>query len=46
MKKNKRGETLKSLLSSNIKLFRTDSGLSQAVLAEKAGISIPCFGEA
>jgi transcriptional regulator with XRE-family HTH domain len=44
MKKNNRGEALKSLMSRNIKQFRTDSGLSQAELAEKAGISIPYLG--
>jgi len=44
MKKNDRGESLKSLLSRNIKLFRVDSGLSQAELAEKAGISAPYLG--
>ena len=44
MKKNVRGEALKSLLSSNIRLFRVDSGLSQAELAEKAGISAPYLG--
>jgi transcriptional regulator with XRE-family HTH domain len=44
MKKNNRGEALKSLLSRNIKQFRADSGLSQAELAEKAGISIPYLG--
>ena len=44
MKKNDRGEALKSLLSRNIKLFRVDSGLSQAELAEKAGISAPYLG--
>jgi transcriptional regulator with XRE-family HTH domain len=44
MKKNDRGEALKSLLSHNIKLFRVDSGLSQAELAEKAGISTPYLG--
>ena len=44
MKKNSRGEALKSLLSRNIKLFRVDSGLSQAELAEKAGISAPYLG--
>ena len=44
MKKNARGEALKSLLSHNIRLFRVDSGLSQAELAEKAGISAPYLG--
>jgi len=44
MKKNVRGNALKSLLSSNIRLFRVDSGLSQAELAEKAGISTPYLG--
>jgi transcriptional regulator with XRE-family HTH domain len=44
MKKNDRGEALKGLLSRNIKLFRVDSGLSQAELAEKAGISTPYLG--
>ena len=40
----KRGETLKSLLSRNLKLYRVHSGLSQAELAEKAGISVPYLG--
>jgi transcriptional regulator with XRE-family HTH domain len=44
MKKNDRGEALKSLLSHNIKLFRLDSGFSQAELAEKAGLSAPYMG--
>ena len=44
MRKNNRGEALKSLLSHNIKLFRVHSGLSQAELAEKAGISVPYLG--
>jgi len=44
MKKNDRGEALKSLLSRNIRLFRVDSGLSQAELAEKAGLSAPYLG--
>jgi len=44
MKKNARGETLRSLLSRNIRQFRVDSGLSQAELAEKAGISAPYLG--
>jgi len=44
MKKNVRGNALKSLLSNNIRLFRVDSGLSQAELAEKAGISTPYLG--
>jgi len=44
MKKNVRGNALKSLLSGNIRLFRVDSGLSQAELAEKAGISTPYLG--
>jgi len=44
MRKNNRGEALKSLLSRNIKLFRINSGLSQAELAEKAGISVPYLG--
>ena len=44
MRKNNRGEALKALLSRNIKLFRVHSGLSQAELAEKAGISVPYLG--
>ena len=44
MNKNKRGEALKILLSRNIKLYRVNSGLSQAELAEKAGISVPYLG--
>jgi transcriptional regulator with XRE-family HTH domain len=32
---------LRNLLSSNVKAYRTELGLSQAELAEKAGISIP-----
>jgi len=44
MKKNVRGDALKSLLSHNIRLFRVDSGLSQAELAEKAGLSAPYLG--
>jgi transcriptional regulator with XRE-family HTH domain len=43
-KKNNRGEALKTLLSRNIKLYRVHSGLSQAELAEKAGMSIPYLG--
>ena len=44
MKKEKSGEALKILLGRNIKLFRVHSGLSQAELAEKAGISVPYLG--
>jgi len=45
MKKSKKSvDTLKSQLSSNIKLFRVNSGLSQEDLAEKAGISLPYMG--
>lgn len=44
MRKNNRGEALKALLSRNIKLFRVHSGLSQAELAEKSGISVPYLG--
>jgi transcriptional regulator with XRE-family HTH domain len=44
MNKNKRGEALKTLLSRNIRLYRLHSGLSQAELAEKAGISVPYLG--
>ena len=44
MNKNKRGDALKSLLSRNIRLYRVHSGLSQAELAEKAGISVPYLG--
>jgi transcriptional regulator with XRE-family HTH domain len=44
MNKDKRGDALKSLLSRNIKLYRVHSGLSQAELAEKAGISVPYLG--
>ena len=44
MRKNNRGEALKALLSRNIKLFRVHSGLSQADLAEKTGISVPYLG--
>jgi transcriptional regulator with XRE-family HTH domain len=43
-KKNNRGEALAALLSRNIKSFRTHSGLSQAALAEKAGVSAPYMG--
>ena len=39
-----RGNDLKNLLSRNIRLFRTGSGLSQEELAEKAGISVPYLG--
>ena len=44
MNKNKRGDALKSLLSRNIKLYRAHLELSQAELAEKAGISVPYLG--
>jgi len=44
MKRTSGGQSLKTLLSSNIKLFRIHSGLSQAQLAEKAGISVPFLG--
>jgi transcriptional regulator with XRE-family HTH domain len=44
MKKSKHGQALKVLLSRNIKQLRLHSGLSQAELAEKAGISIPYLG--
>jgi len=44
MRKEKSGEALKALLGRNIKLFRVHSGLSQAELAEKAGISVPYLG--
>ena len=44
MRKNKKGDALKSQLSRNIKLFRVNSGLSQEELAEKAGISVPYLG--
>jgi len=44
MNKNKHGEALKSLLSHNLRLYRIHSGLSQAELAEKAGISVPYLG--
>jgi transcriptional regulator with XRE-family HTH domain len=44
MRKNKRGNALKSHLSRNIRLFRVSSGLSQEELAEKAGISVPYLG--
>nr|AGS53557.1 hypothetical protein [uncultured bacterium contig00062] len=44
MKKNKRGDALKSQLSRNIRQFRVNSGLSQEELAEKAGISVPYLG--
>ena len=41
MKKNDHSETLKSLVSHNIRQFRIDSGLSQTELAKKVGISLP-----
>ena len=44
MRKNKRGDVLKSQLSRNIRFFRVNSGLSQEELAEKAGISVPYLG--
>ena len=44
MKKSDRDETLKILLSRNIRQFRGDSGLSQTELAKKAGISVPYLG--
>jgi len=34
------GKAVKSILGKNIKFLRTKKGLTQAVLAEKAGISI------
>jgi transcriptional regulator with XRE-family HTH domain len=44
MKKKDHSETVKSLLSRNLRQLRVDSGLSQAELAKKAGISIPYLG--
>jgi transcriptional regulator with XRE-family HTH domain len=38
------GVRLRRLLSSNIKQFRLNSGLTQENLAEKAGISVPFLG--
>jgi transcriptional regulator with XRE-family HTH domain len=35
------GNNLRTILSVNLKLFRHHKGWSQAILAEKAGISIP-----
>ena len=35
------GQAIKNTLGKNIKIFRARRGLSQADLAEKAGISIP-----
>jgi len=43
-KNGRRGEVLKTLVSSNIKRFRNNSGFSQQELAEKAGISVPYLG--
>ena len=34
------GKAIKAILGKNIKFIRTEKGLTQAVLAEKAGISI------
>jgi transcriptional regulator with XRE-family HTH domain len=45
MKENSgKGESLRRLLSFNIKRFRVNSGFSQEELAEKAGISVPYLG--
>jgi transcriptional regulator with XRE-family HTH domain len=45
MRKNGgKGETLKTLVSRNIRRFRENSGFSQQELAEKAGISVPYLG--
>jgi transcriptional regulator with XRE-family HTH domain len=38
------GETIKSLLGQNIRLYREAIGFSQEQLAEKAGISAPFLG--
>jgi len=42
--KNKLGETIKKLLSRNIRLYRLSIGLSQEKLAETAGISLTYLG--
>jgi transcriptional regulator with XRE-family HTH domain len=43
-KKNEKGEVLKTLLGTNIKRFRLNSGYSQEKLSEKAQISVPFLG--
>ncbi|MDR2701878.1 MAG: helix-turn-helix transcriptional regulator [Spirochaetaceae bacterium] len=42
--KKQQGETIKNLLSHNIRLYREIIGYSQEELAEKAGISPPFLG--
>ena len=42
--KKQLGETIKNLLSHNIRLYRETMGYSQEVLAEIAGISPPFLG--
>jgi transcriptional regulator with XRE-family HTH domain len=43
-KNTKNGETLKALLSQNVRRLREAAGYSQEALAEKAGISLPFLG--
>jgi transcriptional regulator with XRE-family HTH domain len=43
-KNSKNGESLKTLLSQNIRRLREAAGYSQEKLAEKAGISLPFLG--
>jgi len=42
--KKQQGENIRSLLSSNVRLYREDLGYTQEELAEKAGISPPFLG--
>jgi len=42
--KKQQGETIKNLLSTNVRLYREDLGYTQEELAEKAGISPPFLG--
>jgi len=44
MNRSGRAKALRNVFGNNIKLLRTHSGLSQAQLAEKVGISVPFFG--
>jgi len=41
---SRKGETLRCLVSLNLKRFRASAGLSQEELAERADISVPYLG--
>ena len=44
MVKKQQGDTIKNLLSYNVRLYRDNLGYTQEELAEKAGISPPYLG--